>query len=176
MLTDHRIKIDNVDLPFFPPICLPWKERLISRPAGCTKCMPRPSRALALAPIKEIMGQGQQQSYPDDNQSSTPRAILRRSLPAGEQAFSSVLTDFTDATYRTPRGQLTHCYGVRPFERGAELVWLTWGALSKWKLEHVKGRGSYDEDNTLFVGLLSISFTSYQKNYTQYKCSCIQNS
>ena len=35
-----------------------------------------------------------------------------------QQAFPFVLAEFTDPAYRTPLEQLTHCYGVRTFERG----------------------------------------------------------
>ena len=33
-------------------------------------------------------------------------------------AFPFTLAEFTDPAYRTPLEQLTHCYGVRTFERG----------------------------------------------------------
>lgn len=39
-----------------------------------------------------------------------------------QRAFPFVLAEFTDPAYRTPLEQLTHCYGVRTFERG--LNWL----------------------------------------------------
>jgi hypothetical protein len=35
-----------------------------------------------------------------------------------QRAFPFVLAEFTDPAYRTPLEQLTHCYGVRTFERG----------------------------------------------------------
>ena len=35
-----------------------------------------------------------------------------------QRAFPFVLAEFTDPVYRTPLEQLTHCYGVRTFERG----------------------------------------------------------
>lgn len=35
-----------------------------------------------------------------------------------QRAFPFVLSEFTDPAYRTPLEQLTHCYGVRTFERG----------------------------------------------------------
>ena len=39
-----------------------------------------------------------------------------------QRAFPFMLAEFTDPAYRTPLEQLTHCYGVRTFERG--LNWL----------------------------------------------------
>ena len=35
-----------------------------------------------------------------------------------QRAFPFVLAEFTDPAYQTPLEQLTHCYGVRTFERG----------------------------------------------------------
>ncbi|MFD2788038.1 hypothetical protein [Hymenobacter rubripertinctus] len=35
-----------------------------------------------------------------------------------QRAFPFVLAEFTDPAYRTPLEQLSHCYGVRTFERG----------------------------------------------------------